>query len=98
MARPQGLISSPFASLSPLFFFSLLIFFVSFVLGLWNRSLLVSYALPYASTELVIARAVTILEEGMDLELIREDPDPDFLVKRGVKRGIARQVVRDIDY
>jgi len=39
-----------------------------------------------------------ILEEGMDLELIREDPDPDFLVKRGVKRGIARQVVRDIDY
>ena len=39
-----------------------------------------------------------ILEEGMDLELIREDPDPDFLVKRGVKRGITRQVVRDIDH
>jgi hypothetical protein len=39
-----------------------------------------------------------ILEEGMDLELIREDPNPDFLVKRGVKRGIAKQVVRDIDY
>jgi hypothetical protein len=34
----------------------------------------------------------------MDLELIREDPDPDFLVKRGIKRGISRQVVRDIDH
>jgi hypothetical protein len=39
-----------------------------------------------------------ILEEDMNLELIREVPDPDFLVERGIKRGIARQVVRDIDH
>jgi hypothetical protein len=39
-----------------------------------------------------------IIEDGMDLELIREDSDPDFLIKRGVKRGIAKRVVGDIDY
>jgi hypothetical protein len=39
-----------------------------------------------------------ILEEDINLELIREVPDPDFLVERGIKRGIARQVVRDIDH
>jgi hypothetical protein len=39
-----------------------------------------------------------IIEDGMDLELICQDPNPDFLIKRGVKRGIAKQVVGDIDY
>jgi hypothetical protein len=39
-----------------------------------------------------------IIEDSMDLELIRRDPKPDFLIKRGVKRGIAEHVVGDIDY
>ena len=39
-----------------------------------------------------------IIEDGMDLELIRQDPNPEFLIKRGVKRGIAERVVGDIDY
>lgn len=30
-----------------------------------------------------------IIEDGMDLELIHQDPNPDFLIKRGIKRGIA---------
>jgi hypothetical protein len=34
----------------------------------------------------------------MDLELIRRDLNPDFLIKRGVKRGIAEHIVGDIDY
>jgi hypothetical protein len=60
----------------------------------WQRSQVKEPALKAAYN----TACSVILEEGMDLELIREDPDPDFLVKRGVKRGIARQVVRDIDY
>jgi hypothetical protein len=39
-----------------------------------------------------------IIEDGVDLELIRRDPNPDFLIKRGVKRGIAELVVGDIDF
>ena len=39
-----------------------------------------------------------IIEDGMDLELIRRDPNPDFLIKKGVKRGTAERVVSDIDY
>jgi hypothetical protein len=38
-----------------------------------------------------------IMDDGMDLELIRQDPDPDFLINGGVKRGIALHVVRDIE-
>jgi hypothetical protein len=34
----------------------------------------------------------------MDLELIHRKPDPEFLIKSGVKRGIAEHVVGDIDY
>jgi hypothetical protein len=37
-----------------------------------------------------------VLAEGLDLEQIHEDQDPDFLSGRGVKRGIARRFVRDI--
>jgi hypothetical protein len=39
-----------------------------------------------------------ILNEGINLKLICKDLNLNFLVKRGVKRGIAKQVVRDIDY
>ena len=39
-----------------------------------------------------------VLHERMDLELIHWDPNPDFLIKKGVKRGIAEHVVGDIDY
>jgi len=35
--------------------------------------------------------------ESMDLELIHQDPDPGFLIKGGVKRGIALHVVGDIE-
>jgi hypothetical protein len=39
-----------------------------------------------------------ILAERIDLGLIRWDPNPEFLTKKGVKRGIAEHVVGDIDY
>jgi hypothetical protein len=38
-----------------------------------------------------------IMDDAMDLELIRRDPDPDFLIKGGVKRGIALHIVGDIE-
>jgi hypothetical protein len=38
-----------------------------------------------------------IIEAGMDLELIHQDPNPEFLIERGIKRGIAQRVVGDID-
>jgi hypothetical protein len=38
-----------------------------------------------------------ILAEGLDLEQVHEDEDPDFLIKKGVKRGIARQFVSNIE-
>ena len=38
-----------------------------------------------------------ILDKRVDLGLIRRDPNPDFF-KNGVKRGIAKHVVGDIDY
>ena len=37
-----------------------------------------------------------ILKEEFDLELVYEDQDAEYLVKNGVKRGIARRFVRDI--
>jgi hypothetical protein len=36
------------------------------------------------------------LADGLDLEQIREDQDPDFFIEKGVKRGIARRFVGDI--
>jgi hypothetical protein len=39
-----------------------------------------------------------ILEEGMDLELIRRNPNPKFLMDKGVKQGPSERVVIDIDY
>ena len=37
------------------------------------------------------------LDDGLDLEQVYEDQDPGFFVKSGVKRGVARRFVRDID-
>jgi hypothetical protein len=37
------------------------------------------------------------LEDGLDLEQVYEDQDPSFFVQSGVKRGIARRFVSDID-
>jgi hypothetical protein len=39
-----------------------------------------------------------IIEDGLDLELIHQDQNPDFLTKRGIKRGIALRIVGDIGY
>jgi hypothetical protein len=39
-----------------------------------------------------------IIGEGMDLELIHWNPNPKFLISKGVKRGTAKRVVIDIDY
>jgi hypothetical protein len=40
-----------------------------------------------------------ILGEGMDLELIRRNRNPKFLIDKGVKRGPAEWVVSDdIDF
>jgi hypothetical protein len=37
------------------------------------------------------------LEDGLDLEQVYEDQDPEFFIKHGVKRGIARRFVNDIE-
>lgn len=34
----------------------------------------------------------------MDLELICQDPNPDFLTEKGVLPGVAKHIVGDIDY
>lgn len=38
------------------------------------------------------------LEDGLDLVQVHEDQDPEFFIKNGVKRGIARRFVGDIIY
>jgi hypothetical protein len=40
-----------------------------------------------------------IIERGLDLELIHQDQDPDFLdflIKKGVRKGSALRVIGDI--
>jgi hypothetical protein len=37
------------------------------------------------------------LEDGLDLEQVYEDQDPGFFIGCGVKRGVARRFVSDID-
>lgn len=37
-----------------------------------------------------------IIEDVIDLELIRQAPYSDFFIKRGIKRGISEYVVGDI--
>jgi len=39
-----------------------------------------------------------MIEHGIDLNLIRRNPNPDFLIDKGVKRGTAERVVSDVDY
>ena len=42
-------------------------------------------------------KACTIaLADGLDLEQVYEETDPDFFVRHGVKRGIVRRFVCDI--
>lgn len=38
-----------------------------------------------------------VLAEGLDLEQLHEDRDPEFLIKQGVKRGPARRFMDDIE-
>lgn len=40
----------------------------------------------------------TALEDGLDLVQIHKDQDPGFFIRNGVKRGIARRFVGDINY
>jgi hypothetical protein len=42
------------------------------------------------------ACAIT-LDEGIDLELAYEDQNPDLYIRKGVKTGVARRFVRDIE-
>lgn len=37
------------------------------------------------------------LRDGLDLEQVFEDQDADFFIQSGVKRGVARRFVRDIE-
>jgi hypothetical protein len=37
------------------------------------------------------------LADGLDLEQVYEDQDPEFFITHGVKRGIARRFVSDIE-
>jgi hypothetical protein len=38
-----------------------------------------------------------IMDDGMDLELIYQDPNLEFLIKGGIKRGAALHVMGDIE-
>jgi hypothetical protein len=37
------------------------------------------------------------LEDGLDLEQIYEDQDTSFFIDKGVKRGVARRFISDIE-
>jgi hypothetical protein len=37
-----------------------------------------------------------MLENGLDLEQVFQDQDPEFLIGKGVKIGIARRFIQDI--
>lgn len=59
----------------------------------WQRSNVVDEA---QQAEYQKACDVTLLEM-LDLEQVHEDQDPDFYVQHGVKMGIARRFVSDIE-
>ncbi|OGE46894.1 hypothetical protein PENARI_c093G12216 [Penicillium arizonense] len=40
----------------------------------------------------------TALEDGLDVVQIHKDQDPGFFIRNGIKRGIARRFVGDINY
>jgi hypothetical protein len=37
------------------------------------------------------------LDDGLDLEQVYQDQDPGFFIRSGVKRGVARRFVSDIE-
>jgi hypothetical protein len=37
------------------------------------------------------------LQDGLDLKQVFEDQDADFFIWSGVKRGVARHFIRDIE-
>ena len=37
------------------------------------------------------------LQDGLDLEQVHEDQDPAFFIKNGIKRGVARRFISDIE-
>jgi hypothetical protein len=37
------------------------------------------------------------LQDGLDLEQVYEDQDPGFFIRKGVKLGVARRLVHDIE-
>lgn len=58
----------------------------------WQQSKVIYEGLK---TEYRKARDATLLD-GLDLQQIYKDQDPDFFIKSGVKRGVARRFVGDI--
>jgi hypothetical protein len=38
------------------------------------------------------------LEHRLDLQQLHDDQDPDFFISRGIKIGVARRFIRDIEY
>jgi hypothetical protein len=59
----------------------------------WQQSNVVDEALKDEFRKACVAT----LEDGLDLEQVYEDQDPSFFVSSGVKRGVARRFVSDID-
>ncbi|KAF1951657.1 hypothetical protein CC80DRAFT_597128 [Byssothecium circinans] len=59
----------------------------------WQQSNVVDEALKDEFRKACVAT----LEDGLDLEQVYEDQDPSFFVQNGVKRGVARRFVSDID-
>jgi hypothetical protein len=59
----------------------------------WQQSNVVDEALKDEFRKACVAT----LEDGLDLEQVYEDQDPGFFVQSGVKRGVARRFVSDID-
>jgi hypothetical protein len=61
--------------------------------GEWQQSNVVDEALK---AEFQKACEVT-LQDGLDLEQVHEDQDPGFFIKSGIKRGVARRFICDIE-
>lgn len=59
----------------------------------WQQSNVVDEALK---TEFQKACDVA-LDDGLDLEQVYEDQDPGFFIPSGVKKGVARRFVGDIE-
>lgn len=59
----------------------------------WQQSKVVDETLK---AEFRKAYEVT-LQDGLDLEQVYEDQDPGFFIQSGIKRGVARRFVSDIE-